>query len=241
MTTMEAIDRRISRRTYTGALPPHDADVLEAMMESLNQKHGLTFRLVRNDAALFGGFLINYGMFTGVRSLFLAAGPEGDPHLRERVGHAGQQLVLEATKRDLGTCWVGATFDRKKIARYIGAGREVACVIPVGPVSDPRGMKERLVWRMNHLTGDSLIWRSMGTPPPWFLPGVRAAALAPSANNRLPARFLYTGSGVMVKVPDDTPLQRIDLGIAKLHFELGAGGRFPLGNPAKFRQNTDLD
>lgn len=52
---------------------------------------------------------------------------------------------------------------------------------------------------------------------------MRAVRRAPSALNRQPVRFVWRDGAVSASVPDYAS-QAVDLGIAKLHFEIGAGG-----------------
>ena len=56
----------------------------------------------------------------------------------------------------------------------------------------------------------------------WFRSGMEAAMLAPTARNQ--QKFLFTLSGNTVKAENKGgSFSGIDLGIAKYHFEIGAG------------------
>ena len=74
-----------------------------------------------------------------------------------------------------------------------------------------------------------------GTAPEWFARGVEFALLAPTAMNQQKFRFeLLDGDAEAGKprVKAMTGLGSytdIDLGIAKLHFELGAGTELSIG------------
>jgi hypothetical protein len=58
--------------------------------------------------------------------------------------------------------------------------------------------------------------------PDWFLLGMEAVQLAPTAMNQQRFRFELDGGHVKaVALPG--PYVKTDLGIAKCHFELGAG------------------
>ena len=61
-----------------------------------------------------------------------------------------------------------------------------------------------------------------GTPPDWFIRGIDAALLAPTAMNQQKFTFSLDGSNVTAKAGIGF-YSKIDLGIAKYHFELGAG------------------
>ena len=56
----------------------------------------------------------------------------------------------------------------------------------------------------------------------WFRSGMEAAMLAPTAMNQ--QKFLFTLSGNTVKAQATGGFySKVDLGIAKYHFEIGAG------------------
>ena len=56
----------------------------------------------------------------------------------------------------------------------------------------------------------------------WFKRGVEAALLAPTAINQQKFHFTLDGNNVKAKALLG-PYSKVDLGIAKYHFELGAG------------------
>ena len=58
--------------------------------------------------------------------------------------------------------------------------------------------------------------------PDWFQRGVRAALLAPTAMNQQKFTFTLQGGSVAAKARTGF-YTKVDLGIAKYHFEIGAG------------------
>ena len=72
--------------------------------------------------------------------------------------------------------------------------------------------------------------------PDWFMDGMRTVQKAPSAVNRQPVMFSYCDGKVTAGIQEPTDIATLlDLGIAKLHFELGAGcGKWDFGNDAEF-------
>ena len=238
MDTMEAIDRRISRRSYLPTpLPEKTVRILQGAIAEANTASGLQISLVQNGGAAFSGFRRSYGMFSGVRDYFALAGPCNDLCLMEKVGYYGELLVLEATRLELGTCWVGGTYDKKSCPVRLRPGDELVCVISVGAVPKEPGWKEKLIYRMVHRSTKSVeqMYTAEGTPPDWFLAGVCAAQKAPSALNRQPVMFSWKNGIAAAEVPDYATHQAIDLGIAKAHFELAAGcGRWKPGNGGAF-------
>lgn len=236
MTDLEAIELRISRRSYSGHLSEPEMQKLRLLVQGSNAKSGLAFRFLQHGATAFSGISKSYGMFSGVGSLFVLAGDEKNQHLLEQAGYYGERLVLEATKMGLGTCWVGGTYDRKKLAQALEPWQKLVAVITVGPVKNKRSPAESLIRALTHRGGKTIeqTYTADQAPPEWFMQGVEAALKAPSAIHRQPVHFTYRQGKVTAEIPADSEHEWIDLGIAKLHFELAAGGKFELGNQAEF-------
>jgi len=238
----ELIDRRVSRRAYLDTVIDGDTRrVLQAQVDEINHQSGLAIRLVDDGARAFNGLRKSYGLFSGVRSFFALTGKTEDPHLDEKVGYYGERLILLATAHDLGTCWVGGTFDRRSLDFDLGKGERLVCVITVGVTPEQRTWRENLIRGTMHRKTKSIeelsSWDTR--PPEWFMEGMRAVQKAPSAMNRQPARFHFCNNRVTAQVPDSAGFNLVDLGIAKLHFEVGAGGRFAFGNGAEFEKAAD--
>jgi hypothetical protein len=71
------------------------------------------------------------------------------------------------------------------------------------------------------------MYKSEEPVPEWFTSGITAAQKAPSALNRQPVLFTYKDGMAAASVPDIVGQGfALDLGISKLHFEIGAGGGF---------------
>ena len=96
-------------------------------------------------------------------------------------------------------------------------GDIVHCVISLGYGSTP-GVQ-------HPLKPAEKFYESDGLPPEWFLSGMEAALLAPTAVNQQKFKFiLHPGNVVEAKALFSmVGYSRIDLGIARCHFEIGAG------------------
>lgn len=81
--------------------------------------------------------------------------------------------------------------------------------------------KEDLVSFIDQCSRESVMHTEQ-TPPDWFLRGIDAALLAPTAMNQQKFVFSLKGNTVTAKAGIGF-YSKIDLGIAKYHFELGAG------------------
>lgn len=144
-------------------------------------------------------------------------GPKG-PQLDERVGHEGERLVLLAQELGLNTCWVGMTFKKVPTAFTVARGEKLACVIALG-----YGATQGVPHKSRPLEDLYSAAEAGHDLPGWFLDGVRAAQLAPTAVNQQKFHFELVGSNMVRATTAAGFFASMDLGIAKLHFELGAG------------------
>lgn len=237
MTDLEAIDLRHSRRGYLGTpIAKESIAELVKAIELYNMASGLSIQFVEDGREAFRGFTMAYGMFSGVRSYIAIVGKTSDEHLKEKAGYYGERLVLLATKLGLGTCWVGGTFNKSRCSCTVHQDESLVLLILVGNVEAKKGFKENAIYRLAHRGTKPVekLYVSDTEVPDWFLEGMKAVQKAPSAVNLQPVLFLYQHGIVSAEVKEPTHLQLVDLGIAKAHFEIGAGrGRFELGNGAK--------
>ncbi len=222
------IEKRISRRNYLET--PIDSEkvlILKNLIESLNEKSGLSMKFIEDAGDAFAGFRKSYGMLKGVRSVILLQGDVSDANLKEKCGYFGEILVLEATKLDLGTCWVGGSFEKRNKA-FVNESTSVkpVCVITIGNVPDEKSTREKLIYKMVHRKNKSAseMYKCAIVPPPdWFISGMNAVVKAPTAANSQKVFFELLADGdVKASVPGNSEFDFVDLGICKLHFELGS-------------------
>lgn len=221
MTLQEAIAARRSVRKYINKPIPHDIiDILQTKTEECNNLGNLHIQLVTNEPKAFKGKMA-YGTFSGVSNYFAMVGKKTDS-LSERIGYYGEQLVLLAQTLGLNTCWVGLTYNKVKEAYSIEEGEKLCCMIALGYGNDPgRNLKRKTPKQVSNVSDIT---------PKWFNDGVAAALLAPTAVNQQKFYFEYLepqdGNKHKVKAKRGFSLvgyTKMDLGIAKLHFEIGAG------------------
>lgn len=240
MTVEQVVAARVSRRSY---LPDKLDGAQKARFETLAARMaaaGVRIGLVEDGAAAFARFGKSYGMFSGVHSFFALIGRTDDPAAGEKLGYFGELLVLEACAMGLGTCWVGGTYDAAACPCALGAGEKLFCIVTVGRCAQKRGVKEALVYRFAHRGTKDLeeLFTSETPVPAWFLEGMQAVRRAPSALNRQPVQFRYEEGAVSASVPDLAQHRDLDLGIAKAHFALVAGGRWEWGNGGRFEKQA---
>ena len=220
MTLLEAISARHSVRKYIDKDIP--ADIIAALQEKVaecNKEGNLNIQLVQNETRAFTGML-SYGQFSGVKNYLVMVGKKSKD-LDERVGYYGEQLVLYAQTLGLNTCWVGLSYRNVPEAYNIGKEEKLVCMIALG-YGEIQGVGHKIK------TGEQVSNASDITPS-WFKKGVEAALLAPTAVNQQKFSFEYVGMNNnrhQVKAKKGISMigyTQIDLGIAKCHFEIGAG------------------
>ena len=221
MNELEALRARHSVRRYVDE-PMAEGHIaaLNLAIDALNEESGLSIQLVTEDPAAFRGSIVGYGMFRGVRNYVALVGPDS-PGLDESCGYYGQRLVLLAQKLGLNTCWVGMkNFSRKAKCR-IGAGQRLALIIAIGVgETQGRARKSKAIGKVSNATDKS---------PDWFVRGVEAALLAPTAMNQQRFSLELTdisasdGRRVVRTRSLGGPFTKVDLGIVKYNFEVAAG------------------
>lgn len=221
MTLQEAIKARHSVRAYKEQpLAEETVKSLEEKIAKLNRESGLHIQLILNEPRAFQGTLAKYGKFRGVNNYIVMAGRKAEEH-DEQVGYYGEQLVLYAQTLGLNTCWVGLSYSKVPGTYVLDEGEEIVCYIAIGyGETQGVGHKIKTVEQVSNASAQI---------PEWFRKGVEAALLAPTAVNQQKFSFEYVGmkdGRHQVRAKKGFSLigyTQIDLGIAKCHFEIGAG------------------
>ena len=221
MTIQEAIDARHSVRAYKDQpLTEEVAKRLEEEIAVVNQKGNLHVQLIQNEPKAFQGTLAKYGKFRNANNYLVMAGKRAED-LDERVGYYGEHLVLLAQMLGLNTCWVGLSYSKVPGTYVLEEGEKIACYIAIG-YGETQGVSHKIK------TVEQVSNASDATPS-WFRKGVEAALLAPTAVNQQKFSFEYVGMSNnrhQVRAKKGFSMigyTQMDLGIAKYHFEVGAG------------------
>ena len=215
MTELEAIRARHSVRQYLNKpLKPDELAALRGSVDACNQESGLHIQLVTNEPKAFEGSMARYGKFSGVTNYFALVGKAG-PDLQEKCGYWGERLVLKAQMMGLNTCWVALTFSKVKSAYMLNDGEKLAAVISLG-----YGATQGVLRKSKTMEEVSKV---DGPMPDWFRAGMEAVLLAPTAVNQQKFLFTLLEDGSVSAQPGHAFYVKMDLGIAKYHFEVGAG------------------
>ena len=232
---IEAEEFRVSRRTYIDKkLEKQDVDNLEQLIQSVNKESGINFQLVEDCSKLFKGFSASYGMIKGLNSCIAVVGNKNIENLKNKIGYYGEILVLEATYMNLGTCWIGGTYNKKECEKYISINKdeELVCVIALGYTLDDKSMREQLMARMNkkRKSFDEILIEKDGDLLEWVKSGINSVIKAPSAINKQPVGYSFKNNEVKAYVTKENHgYEEVDLGISMLHFQIGAQKKGHIG------------
>ena len=220
MTLLEAVSARHSVRKYIDK--ELSADIIAALQDKIaecNKVGNLNIQLVQNETRAFTGML-SYGQFSGVKNYLVMVGKKSKD-LDERVGYYGEQLVLFVQTLGLNTCWVGLSYRKVPEAYNVGKDEKLVCMIALG-YGETQGIGHKIK-SIEEVSNASDI------TPSWFKKGVEAALLAPTAVNQQKFSFEHVvmkNNCHQIRAKKGFSMigyTKIDLGIAKYHFEIGAG------------------
>lgn len=217
----EAIEARHSVRAYKDLpLSEEIVKLLEDELVKLNNEGQLHIQLICNEPKAFQGTMAKYGKFCNVNNYLVMAGKKAED-LDERIGYYGEHLVLLAQTLGLNTCWVGLSYSKVPGTYVLEEGEKIACYIAIG-YGETQGVGHKIK-TVEQVSNASDI------TPSWFKKGVEAALLAPTAVNQQKFSFEHVGvknNCHLIRAKKGFSMigyTKMDLGIAKYHFEIGAG------------------
>ncbi|MGI6230091.1 MAG: nitroreductase family protein [Tractidigestivibacter sp.] len=216
MNELEAISARHSVRQYLEK--PIENDVrqkLQAVVDEANREGGLSMQLLFDEPKCFDNLIAHYGSFRNVSNYLAIVGAD-TPDLDRKAGYYGEKVVLAAQMMGLNSCWVAMSHGKTK-AR-IEKGERLAIVIALGyGATQGRPHKSKPLEKLY-----STDLASQDQIPQWFMDGMKAAQLAPTAINQQKFRFTLA-NGQVSATTGAGPCANIDLGIASYHFEVASG------------------
>lgn len=214
MTLQEAIEARHSVRVFDEKpIQPEVVEALRRYIDKCNKKAKLNIQLIINEPKAFSGIKAHSGHFMGCRNYIAIVGKKTDD-FEERCGYYGEYLVLKAQQLGLNSCWVGMTYSRVRDAIVVRGDERICAVIALG-----HGITQGVPHKSRPIAA---VTKTDGSMPGWFREGVRLALLAPTAMNQQRFTIELKGKKVYMSA-GKRPFAKTDLGIARLHFEIGAG------------------
>lgn len=213
MTIKEAMKERHMVRKYIDRPIPGDlVEKLNTRIAENNQTHNLSLFLVTGNADGLGALAKMLGK--GVKNYIVLAGTDSED-LDEKLGYCGADMILYAQTLGLNTWWIGGMYNAKGAQKNMNSGAvRINGVLAIG-YGQTQGVPHKSKTAAE-------ICSYKGTAPQWFIDGVGALLLTPTALNK--QAFTVRGDGNKVHLTCNSGhFAGIDLGIGKYHFEVGAG------------------
>lgn len=213
MEMINFMKERHSVRQYTDKkIEKEKREVLNTLIVQINQKTGLHIQIIYDEPKCFDSMMAHYGKFDGVNNYIALVGKK-NLKLDENLGYYGEQIVLKAQELGLNTCWVAITHGKSKA--QIDKGEKQVCLISLGygKTSGVSHKSKELNEVCNHK-------KDM---PEWFLTGMEAALLAPTAMNQQKFYFELLANDNIKLTAGKGFYTKLDLGIVKYHFESVTG------------------
>ena len=212
MEIIELMKERHSVRQYTDKkIEKEKREVLNALIAKINQKAGLHIQIIYDEPKCFNSMMAHYGKFDGVNNYIALVGEKSKSD--ESLGYYGEQIVLKAQELGLNTCWVAMTHGKSKA--QIDKGEKLVCLISLG-----YGKTAGAAHKSKRL---SEVCNYKKVMPEWFLSGMEAALLAPTAMNRQKFYFELLPDNSIKITCGKGLYTKLDLGIVKYHFEVVSG------------------
>lgn len=185
---------------------------LKSVINWVNDESGFNFQLFTNECEAFQANQPHYGKFENCKNYFALVGPKDAD---EQIGYYGEKLVLQAQQLGLNTCWVVLTFEKSKVNALLDKGQKLHAVIALGyGANQGKPHKDKSIDKVSNLNEESATW---------FKDGMKAVMLAPTAMNQQKFYFEQVGAHTVRAKAQFGVYTKMDLGIAKYHFEQGAG------------------
>ena len=214
VSTEDAVKNRHTVRKYLDKkIEGEVLDNLNSLVKECNEEGGLHIQLITDEPEAFSGLKSRMVKSSGVANYVALVGKESDK-LDVLLGYYGEKIVIRAAELGLNSWWVALTFSRKKTKCVIDAGEKLVCVIALG-----YGAEQGSAHKVKDIGAVSKV---DGEMPEWFKKGMEYALLAPTALNQQKFMFELSGNKVTAKSLGGS-YSNVDLGIAKYHFEIGAG------------------
>lgn len=254
----EAVKSRSSVRNYSDErVEEGKISLIKSFVECLENPFGnrVNFHYLDENEMKNANRLGTYGVIKGAKN-YIGATVELAPMALEAVGYELETVILYLAHLDLGTCWLGGTFNRKGFAKAmkIGENEVFPAITPYGYSANRKHMKE-IVMRKIIQADRRKDWCSLFFKNDFQTPLSKEEALdfafplemvrlGPSASNKQPWRIVLKENachfyeqkepGYSDIFPYD--IQRIDLGIAAAHFDFSVkekkiNGHFDICQP----------
>lgn len=237
----ESVKKRYSVRNYKEQEVELDKrKAIESFVNSLDNPFGkkVNFHYLDNREMKDEEKLGTYGVIKGAMQ-YIGTTIKLEPMALEALGYELEAVILYLAHLELGTCWLGGTFNRKGFAKAMNIKEDeiFPIITPYGYAATKKHMKE-IVMRKMIKADQRKEWNQLFYINDFQSPLTKEKAgelevplemvrLGPSASNKQPWRILikdnachfyeYKQPGYSDSFPYD--IQRVDMGIAAAHFD----------------------
>lgn len=209
MDIMDIMEQRHSVRQYTEQkIETEKRIILNELVTEINKDSGLHMQIFYDEPDCFDSLMAHYGNFKNVSNYIAIVGNKKD---EEKAGYYGEQLILKCQELGINSCWVALTHGKTKAK--LEKGEKLLIVISIG-----YGVNQGVPHKSKPMEELS----KADDKPEWFLKGMKAACLAPTAMNQQKF-FFELNKGVVPAKALMGFYAKIDLGIVKYHFEVASG------------------
>lgn len=244
MNSIEAMIARKSIRQYEQIELTNEQK--EQILATAEQAFALTdskmklYVLGKNQAQEgMSGIIGDYGKLISAQC-FLAMTATECPNYLLDSGFRFEQVILEATKLGLGTCWVGGFVKESALQTILDIPKEerIIALTPIGQPSKPSItsiLARKAMGSSKRLPLNAIFsWKEAGKPLPQLIMGnpnivrlLEAIRLAPSWANKQPAKYILSESGLEIyktseQLKDGKDYHLVDCGISMAHAHLAA-------------------
>lgn len=209
MQMLDLMKERHSVRQYSDKKIDGDVKTkLDTYVASINKESGLSMQIFYNEPNCFNSMLAHYGKFSNVKNYIAIVGKKEE---QEKSGYYGEKLVLKCQELGLNTCWVALTHGKVNVQTK--PQQKLLILIALGYGTNT-GVAHKSKPIKELCKEDAY--------PEWFMKGMEAVSLAPTAMNQ--QRFLFEMKNGQVYAKALRGFySKIDLGIVKYHFEAVTG------------------
>ena len=239
MSLLDQIRHRRSVRTYNGEpLRQEEKERIMDYAQDLANPFGVDIQFRMLDAK---EHILSSPVIVG-EDTYLTGKLRRVPNGEVAFGYAFEEILLFADGMGLGTVWIGGTMNRKVFETAIDLldDEVMPCVSPIGYPAEKLSIRENLMRKGvkadTRMEFGALFFDKTFRQPlspaayPRLNDALEMVRWAPSAVNKQPWRLLFDGNSVHFYEKHSHgyidargwDMQKIDIGIALLHFELGA-------------------
>lgn len=209
MQMLDLMKERHSVRQYSDKKIEGDVkSKLNKYVASINEESGLSMQIFYNEPNCFNSMLAHYGKFSNVKNYIAIVGKKEE---QEKAGYYGEKLVLKCQELGLNTCWVALTHGKVNVQTK--PQQKLLILIALGYGTNT-GVAHKSKPIKELCKEDAY--------PEWFMKGMEAVSLAPTAMNQQKFLFEIKNGQVYAKALRGF-YSKIDLGIVKYHFETITG------------------